>query len=123
MRKLQSSSSSRAILPCFPLDASVGSWHLLSRFFFIRSAARSISRPAGSEVVPLDGWRLAMKGSRMAAANSRATIRIAGGQRNSRTLAEARNRQMRDVIVIGAGGGGPAVAKELAARGLDILIL
>ena len=30
---------------------------------------------------------------------------------------------MRDVIVIGAGGGGPVVAKELAARGLDILIL
>ena len=26
---------------------------------------------------------------------------------------------MRDVIVIGAGGGGPVVAKELAARGLD----
>ncbi|SDS76474.1 GMC family oxidoreductase N-terminal domain-containing protein [Jiangella sp. DSM 45060] len=30
---------------------------------------------------------------------------------------------MRDVIVIGAGGGGPVVAKELAARGLDVLIL
>ena len=28
---------------------------------------------------------------------------------------------MRDVIVIGAGGGGPVVAKELAARGLDVL--
>ncbi len=30
---------------------------------------------------------------------------------------------MRDVIVIGSGGGGPAVAKELAARGLDVLVL
>jgi choline dehydrogenase-like flavoprotein len=30
---------------------------------------------------------------------------------------------MRDVIVIGAGGGGPIVAKELAARGLDVLVL
>src|ERR1700754_4394744 len=30
---------------------------------------------------------------------------------------------MRDVIVVGAGGGGPVVAKELAARGLDVLIL
>ena len=30
---------------------------------------------------------------------------------------------MRDVIVIGAGAGGPVVAKELAARGLDVLIL
>jgi len=30
---------------------------------------------------------------------------------------------MRDVIIIGAGGGGPVVAKELAARGLDVLIL
>jgi len=30
---------------------------------------------------------------------------------------------MRDVIVIGAGGGGPIVAKELAARGLDVLML
>ena len=30
---------------------------------------------------------------------------------------------MRDVIVIGAGAGGPVVAKELAARGLDVLLL
>jgi len=30
---------------------------------------------------------------------------------------------MRDVIVIGAGGGGPVVAKELASRGLDVLLL
>jgi choline dehydrogenase-like flavoprotein len=30
---------------------------------------------------------------------------------------------MRDVIIIGAGGGGPVVAKELAQRGLDVLLL
>lgn len=30
---------------------------------------------------------------------------------------------MRDVIVIGSGGGGPVMAKELAARGLDVLVL
>lgn len=30
---------------------------------------------------------------------------------------------MRDVIVIGAGGGGPVLAKELAQRGLDVLLL
>lgn len=30
---------------------------------------------------------------------------------------------MRDVIIIGCGGGGPVVAKELAARGLDVLVL
>jgi choline dehydrogenase-like flavoprotein len=30
---------------------------------------------------------------------------------------------MRDVIVIGAGGGGGAIAKELAGRGLDVLVL
>lgn len=30
---------------------------------------------------------------------------------------------MRDVIVIGSGGGGAVVAKELAARGLDVLLL
>jgi choline dehydrogenase-like flavoprotein len=30
---------------------------------------------------------------------------------------------MRDVIIVGAGGGGPIVAKELAARGLDVLLL
>jgi choline dehydrogenase-like flavoprotein len=30
---------------------------------------------------------------------------------------------MRDVIIIGAGGGGAVVAKELAARGLDVLLL
>jgi choline dehydrogenase-like flavoprotein len=30
---------------------------------------------------------------------------------------------VRDVIVVGAGGGGPVVAKELAARGLDVLLL
>ncbi|MFL5950425.1 MAG: NAD(P)-binding protein, partial [Gaiellaceae bacterium] len=30
---------------------------------------------------------------------------------------------MRDAIVVGAGAGGPVVAKELAARGLDVLLL
>lgn len=30
---------------------------------------------------------------------------------------------MRDIIVIGAGGGGAVIAKELAARGLDVLLL
>ena len=30
---------------------------------------------------------------------------------------------MRDVIVIGAGGGGPVAAKELAGQGLDVLLL
>lgn len=30
---------------------------------------------------------------------------------------------MRDVIIIGAGGGGAVVAKELAERGLDILVI
>ena len=30
---------------------------------------------------------------------------------------------MRDVIVVGAGGGGAVVAKELAARGLDVMVL
>jgi choline dehydrogenase-like flavoprotein len=30
---------------------------------------------------------------------------------------------MRDVIVIGAGGGGAVVAKELASRGLDVLVI
>ena len=30
---------------------------------------------------------------------------------------------MRDVIIIGAGGGGAVSAKELAARGLDVLVL
>jgi len=30
---------------------------------------------------------------------------------------------MRDVVVIGAGGGGPVVAKELAQRGLSVLVL
>jgi choline dehydrogenase-like flavoprotein len=30
---------------------------------------------------------------------------------------------MRDVIVVGAGGGGAVIAKELAGRGLDVLLL
>jgi choline dehydrogenase-like flavoprotein len=30
---------------------------------------------------------------------------------------------VRDVIVVGAGGGGAVIAKELAARGLDVLLL
>lgn len=30
---------------------------------------------------------------------------------------------MRDIIIIGSGGGGAVVAKELAARGLDVLLL
>ncbi len=32
-------------------------------------------------------------------------------------------KKMRDVIIIGAGAGGPVVAKELAARGLDVMLL
>jgi choline dehydrogenase-like flavoprotein len=30
---------------------------------------------------------------------------------------------MHDVIVLGAGGGGPVVAKELAQPGLSVLLL
>ena len=30
---------------------------------------------------------------------------------------------MRDVIIVGAGGGGAVIAKELASRGLDVLLL
>ncbi len=30
---------------------------------------------------------------------------------------------MRDVIVVGAGGGGAVIAKELASRGLEVLLL
>jgi len=30
---------------------------------------------------------------------------------------------MRDVIIVGAGAGGPVVAAELAGRGLDVLLL
>src|SRR5215510_3439243 len=30
---------------------------------------------------------------------------------------------MRDIIVVGAGGGGAVIAKELAAQGLDVLLL
>ena len=30
---------------------------------------------------------------------------------------------MRDVIVVGAGGGGAVIAKELGGRGLDVLLL
>src|SRR6266513_3043979 len=30
---------------------------------------------------------------------------------------------MRDIIVVGAGGGGAVIAKELASRGLDVLLL
>src|SRR3954447_12988159 len=32
-------------------------------------------------------------------------------------------RKMRDAIVVGAGGGGAVIAKELAAQGLDVLLL
>jgi choline dehydrogenase-like flavoprotein len=30
---------------------------------------------------------------------------------------------MRDIIVVGAGGGGAVIAKELGGRGLDVLLL
>ncbi len=39
------------------------------------------------------------------------------------SVAEAPPSRMRDVIVVGAGGGGAIVAKELAQRGLDVLLL
>ena len=57
------------------------------------------------------GWR-ATPASPKAGRSSRATTRVAAPQ-----------VRMRDVIVIGAGAGGPVVAKELAARGLDVLLL
>ena len=38
-------------------------------------------------------------------------------------MGEERGAPVRDVIVIGAGGGGAVVAKELAERGLDVLVL
>src|SRR5439155_6610391 len=34
-----------------------------------------------------------------------------------------KEQRMRDVIVAGAGGGGAVIAKELAAQGLDVLLL
>ena len=44
------------------------------------------------------------------------------GRRQNATDAKV-FRGVRDVIVIGAGAGGPVVAKELAAQGLDVLVL
>jgi choline dehydrogenase-like flavoprotein len=45
--------------------------------------------------------------------------------RSSRATGKAGRLRIpvRDVIVVGAGGGGPVVSKELAARGLDVLLL
>src|SRR5439155_13080555 len=48
-------------------------------------------------------------------------FRLRSARRAGRST--SRRGAMRDVIVIGAGGGGPVVAKELAARGLDVLLL
>src|SRR5213592_2293475 len=53
-----------------------------------------------------------MGASRTDARSSRATGRDA-----------RRPTRVPDVIVVCAGGGGPVVAKELAARGLDVLLL
>src|SRR3954468_2418382 len=45
-----------------------------------------------------------------------------GATRSSATSSTG-EEPMRDVIVIGAGGGGAVIAKELAAQGLDVLVL
>src|SRR5262249_47642866 len=47
----------------------------------------------------------------------------AEGVRVAPRTAIRKETRMRDVIVIGSGGGGAVVAKELAARGLDGLLL
>src|SRR6476659_9048265 len=41
----------------------------------------------------------------------------------SSAISRTGEEPMRDVIVIGAGGGGAVNAKELAAQGLDVLVL
>ena len=69
------------------------------------------------------GWKLAKFDG---PAEGHAEFR--GYYRGPQVRQEARGGQrgggrVRDVIVIGAGGGGPVVAKELAARGLDVLLL
>ena len=66
-------------------------------------AASGAGRSAGAVVL--------RTASPTAATSSSATSRTGGSD------------PMRDVIVVGAGGGGPVVAKELAARGLDVLVL
>ena len=50
---------------------------------------------------------------------------VADGRKELKGYWQGRKRPIpvRDVIVVGAGGGGPVVAKELAARGLDVLLL
>ena len=60
---------------------------------------------------------------RLAADALRRRRRRAQGAQGLLARTEAGRIRVRDVIVVGAGGGGPVVAKELAARGLDVLLL
>jgi hypothetical protein len=48
---------------------------------------------------------------------------LPGPQGRQRIRRDRGGIRMRDVIVIGAGGGGAVIAKELAERGLDVLLL
>ena len=80
------------------------------------STRRSTRRRASSPARPV-GWPITSyqpNGRSRAGTSSWAT---------AKDRKEADRLMARDVIIIGAGGGGPVVAKELAARGLDVLLL
>lgn len=83
------------------------------------------------------GWGISGYAGRATAGMSSRATGPGGGRRRTPTASCATvtagagaggggaggDRVVRDVIVIGAGGGGPVVAKELAAHGLDVLLL
>src|SRR5262245_18181973 len=105
-------------MPRTPSSCSPACCRPLSPPSHIPKQARSTRRRDRSLESRPAGRSPAIKESRMAAPNSSATSRIARER-----LSPTGSAAMRDVIIVGAGGGGAVVAKELAERGLDVLLL
>ena len=123
--------------------AGVRGLHAVHRVRRLRpcEAAPCRARPVGWEITkylpgrttPVDGRNdfIGYYKKHKTAAGRAPEYRIAKKKRKRKTRQRRRRRRpprsggapMPDVIIIGAGGGGPVAAKELAAHGLDVMLL
>src|SRR5690349_12118104 len=88
-----------------------------------RRPASSTHTPAASRRYLLAGESRVIRVWRTSGTNSGATTEDTAGRSGAVARARQGGVPIRDVIVIGAGGGGAVIAKELASRGLDVLVL